>query len=343
MTPELRLLLQLRLRGRASRADLEGGRHADDRATPLDDAAARGLVVERPGRQGGWVLTARGREELAAGLAADLDARGARDAVSTVYDRFRAVNPVFLGLCTRWQLRPVGDGHEVNDHTDAGYDWEVIAALDELHPTTSAICADLSRTLDRFAGYGPRFDTALERVHLGGTEWFDSPRVDSYHSVWFELHENLLATLGLERATEAQGVGGGTPTVRLGAMTPEETVDEFVRRICALDLDGACELVADDVEYDNVPMGKNFGPQGIKDLLGPMVGGLDGMDWVVHRQTATGNVVMNERTDRFRVGDEWIGLPVAGVFEVDDDGRIRLWRDYFDMGGLTELMAELGG
>ena len=31
--------------------------------------------------------------------------------------------------------------------------------------------------------------------------------IDSYHTVWFELHEDLLATLGLERAAETGGEG----------------------------------------------------------------------------------------------------------------------------------------
>ena len=51
-------------------------------------------------------------------------------------------------------------------------------------------------------------------------------------------------------------------------MTPEETVNEFVKRVVAKDLDGACELVTADIEYDNVPMGKNYGPDGIKAVLG---------------------------------------------------------------------------
>jgi limonene-1,2-epoxide hydrolase len=126
-------------------------------------------------------------------------------------------------------------------------------------------------------------------------------------------------------------------------MTPEATVDRFIELIVAKDLDGACELVTDDFIYDNVPMGVNHGPDGMKAFLAPMVDGLDEIEFVVHRQAATGNVVMNERNDRFRVGDKWMDLPVAGVFEVDDDGRIRLWRDYFDVGTLNDEMAKLAG
>ena len=124
-------------------------------------------------------------------------------------------------------------------------------------------------------------------------------------------------------------------------MSAEETVNEFIRRIVNKDIDGACELVADDVEYDNVPMGKNIGPDGIKAFLSPMVDGLDEVQFVVHRQTVSANVVMNERTDRFRLGDAWMDLPVMGVFEVNDVDRITLWRDYFDMATMTDQIAKL--
>jgi limonene-1,2-epoxide hydrolase len=113
-------------------------------------------------------------------------------------------------------------------------------------------------------------------------------------------------------------------------MTPEETVDEFIRRVVALDLDGAAELVSADLEYDNVPIGKVAGPEGLVSFLSAMVTGIDEVVFVVHRQTAAGRIVMNERTDRFRLGEKWIDLPVAGVFEIGDDGLITLWRDYFD-------------
>jgi limonene-1,2-epoxide hydrolase len=123
-------------------------------------------------------------------------------------------------------------------------------------------------------------------------------------------------------------------------MTPEQTVDLFIERIVAKDLDGACELVTDDVEYDNVPMGKNVGPDGIKSVLGAMVDGVGEVEFVVHRQVVVGNVVVNERTDRFDVNGTWIDLPVAGFFEVNDEGRITLWRDYFDVPTLMDQMQK---
>jgi hypothetical protein len=79
----------------------------------------------------------------------------------------------------------------------------VIAQLEALHAQVTPICADLGAALDRFAGYGPRLASALARVQAGDVDWFTKPMIASYHTVWFELHEDLLATLGIERSSEA--------------------------------------------------------------------------------------------------------------------------------------------
>ena len=66
------------------------------------------------------------------------------------------------------------------------------------------ICADLAAALDRFAGYGPRLAHALEQVQAGDGDWFTKPMIASYHTVWFEMHEDLLSTLGIERGSEGR-------------------------------------------------------------------------------------------------------------------------------------------
>jgi len=124
-------------------------------------------------------------------------------------------------------------------------------------------------------------------------------------------------------------------------VTHEEVVNEFIARIVRVDLDAALELVTPDVEYDNVPLGKVSGPEGIRSILGWMIEGLDEVEFVIVRQIAAGNIVMNERLDRFRIGDQWIDVPVAGVFEVDDNGLITLWRDFFDQPTLMDRLAEV--
>jgi limonene-1,2-epoxide hydrolase len=124
-------------------------------------------------------------------------------------------------------------------------------------------------------------------------------------------------------------------------MDAEATVNLFIERVVGGYYVGAGELVADDLEYDNVPIGKNLGRDALIAFLGSMMNGVDAVEFETHRQTCTGNVVMNERTDRFRIGEASIELPVAGVFEVGDDGRIVLWRDYLDMKTFSDQMAAL--
>ena len=62
--------------------------------------------------------------------------------------------------------------------------------------------ASLTEALGRFGHYGPRLDFALSQVESGDINWFTKPSLDSYHEVWFELHEDLLVTLGIDRASE---------------------------------------------------------------------------------------------------------------------------------------------
>ena len=66
------------------------------------------------------------------------------------------------------------------------------------------ICQQLAAAIPRFAYYNGRLAAARVRVHGGDHDWFTMPVIDSYHTIWFELHENLLATLNLERADESQ-------------------------------------------------------------------------------------------------------------------------------------------
>ena len=123
---------------------------------------------------------------------------------------------------------------------------------------------------------------------------------------------------------------------------PGELVSRFIRLIEQGDVAQAATLLAPDCEYDNVPIGKVVGAEQVVGILQPFVARYDEVDWVVHRQVAQGTLsqgtVLNERTDRFRAGDHWVELPVAGVFEVRD-GLITLWRDYFDLASLQRATA----
>jgi limonene-1,2-epoxide hydrolase len=112
---------------------------------------------------------------------------------------------------------------------------------------------------------------------------------------------------------------------------PSQIVHDFLVACALRDLDAALAMVAEDIEYDNVPVGKVFGPEGVRSVLSSgIMAQADEVEWVILRQVAEGAVVMSERVDRFRIGEHWLEISVVGVFELSD-GRILLWRDYFDV------------
>ena len=203
---DLRMLVLhgLRLKGfAAAAAVLDAVGLAEQEAKPeLDRLVEDGLATYRDGRLSGYSLTPAGRVEHARLLLEELETTGRRAEVDAAYQRFLGINQDLLGICTAWQLRDVDGESVINDHTDADHDAAVIASLEELHAKVAPICADLGQALPRFAGYGPRLAHALERVQAGDVDWFTKPMLPSYHTVWFELHEDLLATLGIERASE---------------------------------------------------------------------------------------------------------------------------------------------
>jgi pyruvate,orthophosphate dikinase len=49
-----------------------------------------------------------------------------------------------------------------------------------------------------------RLDLAVQRIGEGDHAWVARPIMDSYHTVWFELHEDLIGLCGLSRAEEAE-------------------------------------------------------------------------------------------------------------------------------------------
>lgn len=148
----------------------------------------------------GWSLTETGRVEDERRLAEELERTGARGAVDGVHETFARLNERFLSTLTRWQIRPEQwDRLAANDHDDPVWDGRVLDELASYRRRLGPLCATLTAALDRFAGYDDRFGAALARAEAGQLSWVDGVGVDSCHTVWIQLHEDLLATLGLER------------------------------------------------------------------------------------------------------------------------------------------------
>ena len=202
--PDFVVLHAVRLKGFAEADAVAStcGLAGDEVSAHLQRFANDGLAMRREGRLCGWSLTQDGRAHHATRAAEEVAACGGRDRIEAAYRTFLEINTLLLEVCTAWQLKPDGGGQVPNDHSDPTYDKEVITRLREIDEQVQPVCAELARVLDRFAPYGARLTAALERVEAGDIEWFTKPLIDSYHTVWFELHEDLLTTLGIERSKE---------------------------------------------------------------------------------------------------------------------------------------------
>jgi limonene-1,2-epoxide hydrolase len=123
-------------------------------------------------------------------------------------------------------------------------------------------------------------------------------------------------------------------------MGPLETVNAFMSCIESKDIDAAVALLADDVSYENMPIDPVVGREAVRQVLEGFLKPAAQIEWRVLTEYEVNSTVINERLDRFQIGDGWLELPVAGFFEVND-GLITLWRDYFDMGSYMSQMSAL--
>lgn len=117
-------------------------------------------------------------------------------------------------------------------------------------------------------------------------------------------------------------------------MEPEVTNEETVRRFCAAfgrrDVDELLGFFTPDAVYHNIPLPPAVGLEAIRSSLLAFVPGSPAIEFEIRHMASAGAVVFTERVDRMTFNGNPVKLPVAGVFEVDH-GKIRAWRDYFDM------------
>jgi limonene-1,2-epoxide hydrolase len=122
-----------------------------------------------------------------------------------------------------------------------------------------------------------------------------------------------------------------------------ESPIEVVRRFCAAWSDNVettelASFFTDDAVYHNIPLapvtGRGAIANTIASFIRPGAPGIEAIEFRVINIAADGPVVMTERLDVFKLPDKSFELPVMGTFEVSD-GKIRAWRDYFDMNQFT--------
>ena len=193
----------LRVLGYAGAPRIAGRYGLDPGATAeyLLDHQARGWVSRTSfGGSSGWSLTDAGRAEDERRLAAELDLAGARDEVAAAHRQFLPLNDRLGAACTNWQIRPApGEPLAANDHTDPRWDDRVLDTLASLGGSLRRVCEPLAGRLSRFGGYAGLYGSAVAKARAGQYAWIDAPDRDSCHLVWIQFHEDLLATLGLDR------------------------------------------------------------------------------------------------------------------------------------------------
>ena len=119
-----------------------------------------------------------------------------------------------------------------------------------------------------------------------------------------------------------------------------EVVSGFVSAFNANDLEQIMSFFEEDAVYHNMPMAPVTGVDAIRGVIQGFTGMASKIEWIVRHQAATlDGAVLNERTDRFLMGEKWVELPVMGTFVIRN-GKIAQWRDYFDM---NQFQAQLPG
>jgi hypothetical protein len=156
----------------------------------------KGRLVEADGR---YVLTPAGRLMLDGEYSRYCGALRADARFSSGYERFEVINRDLKQLITDWQTVDIGGKRVPNDHSNKEHDARILDRLGDLHERFEPILQGLVACAPRLAVYQQKLEAALEKAEDGDHAWVSDARTESYHTVWFELHEDLLRLLGRVR------------------------------------------------------------------------------------------------------------------------------------------------
>lgn len=186
------VLQALRLKGRATAGELATSlaMNQSDVEAELHALAESHLVVERTtGKRPGWMLTGEGRESYDATLA-ELRTPAVMERLTETYETFLNSNVSVKDLCARWQAV-----------TDDAERFEILEELEEIADRVAASLTSAGEVVTRFGAYPGRLTNALGKS-ADDHRYVVSPTVDSFHTVWFECHEDYLLMLGRSREQE---------------------------------------------------------------------------------------------------------------------------------------------
>jgi hypothetical protein len=161
----------------------------------LIEAGAKGWAARSSfGGSRGWSLTVAGRTENERLLAEELEAAGARPSVTSVHEEFVPLNTDVVTACSQLQLNRLSRENQPND----GLDQKAHQTFTDAVASFRALETRLAGALPRFDGYAHRLDQAVANA-TSEPAWLIATDRDSFHRIWFEFHEDLIATLGIQR------------------------------------------------------------------------------------------------------------------------------------------------
>jgi len=121
------------------------------------------------------------------------------------------------------------------------------------------------------------------------------------------------------------------------AESPIRVVEAFLRALEQKDIERAAALLDDDVVYQNVPFPADHGKAKVMKTLLSFQRIFTDFEVRMKNIAEKDGVVLTERVDVLSGPFAYLDIWVCGTFEVKN-GRITLWRDYFD---LAEATAKL--
>lgn len=118
----------------------------------------------------------------------------------------------------------------------------------------------------------------------------------------------------------------------------ETVVRNFVAAWSRLDVNELVGYFAKNGIYHNMMAKPVSGHENLRTFISRFLKGWTATEWDIVNIVSRGDVVIAERLDRTRIGDKKVDLPCVGVFEMQN-GKIRVWRDYFDLATYTKTVA----
>jgi hypothetical protein len=149
------------------------------------------------GSEGRLALTDDGRDRARA--AAAREGEDLAREVERFHAGFLPLDRRLKEAVTRWQVRAVGGVEIANDHRDRGHDYAVLEDLGTIVSEVVARLAPLALLRGRYRRYGERLDAAASRARAGEVGCVSGLGHDSVHSIWWQLHSDVLAVLGRAR------------------------------------------------------------------------------------------------------------------------------------------------